>query len=143
MVDIKKHHKFFSENFTVEISTPVEYSTKNWFLDSSKNAKNGHLTAKNTIFQRFQPLLAQYLGFGQKWPIDTLYITCRSLTSALSADLSKIKNLLILSHFSSFFTQKYMLKKTKVAKWRFWLLNEFFHFPNQIKLVWEVKKGIF
>ena len=73
MVEVKKHHKFFSENFTVEISTPVEYSTKNWFLDFSKNAKNCHLTAKNTIFQRFRPLLAQYLGFGPKWPIDTLY----------------------------------------------------------------------
>ena len=72
MVEVKKHHKFFSENFTVEISTPVEYSTKNWFLDFSKNAKNGHLTAKNTIFQRFRPLSAQYLGFGLKWPIDTL-----------------------------------------------------------------------
>ena len=32
MVEVKKHHKFFSENFTVEISTPVEYSTKNLFL---------------------------------------------------------------------------------------------------------------
>ena len=63
---------FFSENFTVEISTPVEYSTKNWFVGYPKNAKNGHLTAKNTIFQRFRPLYAQYLGFGSKWPIDTL-----------------------------------------------------------------------
>ena len=72
MVDVKQHHKFFSENFTVEISTHVEYSTKNWFVGYPKNAKNGHLTAKNTIFQRFRPLFAQYLGFGLKWPIDTL-----------------------------------------------------------------------
>ena len=32
MVDVNKGHKFFSQNFTVEISTPVEYSTKNRFL---------------------------------------------------------------------------------------------------------------
>ena len=37
MVEVKKHHKFFfSENFTVEISTPVEYSILppqySWFL---------------------------------------------------------------------------------------------------------------
>ena len=29
MVDVNKGHKFFSQNFTVEISTPVEYSAKN------------------------------------------------------------------------------------------------------------------
>ena len=31
-VDVDEDYKFFSQNFTVEISIPVEYSTKNRFL---------------------------------------------------------------------------------------------------------------
>ena len=64
---------FFSENFTVEISTPVEYSTKIRFLGYSKSAQKWHLTSKNPIFWRFQVRYAQYLGNFPKWSKDILY----------------------------------------------------------------------
>ena len=61
MVDVNKGHKFFSQNFTVEISTPVEYSTKNRFLHLWEKAQKWHLTSKNAIFQRMWGLHVQYL----------------------------------------------------------------------------------
>ena len=106
---------FFSENFTVEISTPVEYSTKNWFLDFSKNAKNGHLTAKNTIFQRFRPLWAQYLGFGSKWPIDTLY-NLPIINIGRIGQFIKNRKLAIFWQFWSNFYTEIQNKKINIRK---------------------------
>ena len=68
MVEVKQHREFFSENLTVEISTPVEHSTKKRFVGYSKNAKNNHLTSKNPIFQRFRPFSAQSHCFTSKTP---------------------------------------------------------------------------
>ena len=136
---------FFSENFTVEISTPVEYSTKNWFLDFSKNAKNGHLTAKNVIFQRFRPLSAQYLGFGLKWPIDTLY-NLPIINIGHIGRFIKNRKLAIFEQFLLIFHTEIQCRKIKNRKMSqnhvFRLLNNFFYFQNQFNLVWEVKKLI-
>ena len=63
---------FFSENFTVEISTPVEYSTKNWFLGLWEKGPKWHLTSKNAIFWRIWGFFVQYLGLPLKNVIDTL-----------------------------------------------------------------------
>ena len=62
---------FFSENFTVEISTPVEYSTKNWFLGLWEKGPKWHLTSKNAIFWRIRGFFVQYLGLSLKNVIDT------------------------------------------------------------------------
>ena len=62
---------FFSQNFTVEISTPVEYSTKNWFFRLWKKAQKWHLTSKKTISWRIRRLFVQYLGLVRKNVIDT------------------------------------------------------------------------
>ena len=62
---------FFSQNFTVEISTPVEYSTKNRFLHLWEKAQKWHLTSKNAIFQRMWGLHVQYLRLWSKNVIDT------------------------------------------------------------------------
>ena len=123
---------FFSENFTVEISTPVEYSTKNWFLDFSKNAKNGHLTAKNTIFQRFRPLWAQYLGFGSKWPIDTLY-NLPIINIGRIGQVIKNRKLAIFWQFWSNFYTEIQPKKIKLRKMTFFgSQTQFFTSPTNL-----------
>ena len=63
---------FFSEIFTVKISTPVEYSTINGFLALWEKASKRHLTSKNAVFWRIRDLFAWYLGFVTKNLIDTL-----------------------------------------------------------------------
>ena len=62
---------FFSQNFTVEISPPVEYSTKNRFLHLWEKAQKWHLTSKKAIFWRIWWLFVQYLGLVRKNVIDT------------------------------------------------------------------------
>ena len=128
---------FFSENFTVEISTPVEYSTKNWFLDFSKNAKNGHLTTKNTIFQRFRPLWAQYLGFGSKWPIDTLY-NLPIINIGRIGQFIKNRKLAIFWQFWSNFYTEIQRKKIKIRKMTFFGSQTQF-FTSQTNLNWFAK----
>ena len=125
---------FFSENFTVEISTPVEYSTKNWFLGSSKNAKNGHLTAKNRIFQRYRPVSAQYLGFGSKWPIDTFY-NLPIIHIGRIGKFIKNRKLAIFWQFWSIFYTEIQPKKIKVCKMPFFGSQTQF-FTSQTNLNW-------
>ena len=61
--------------------------------------------------------MANMLDSGQNSP-NTTFPNIFSLISAISANLSKIENSLFLSNFSAFFTQKFNLKKWKIAKCR-------------------------
>ena len=55
----------------VEISIPVEISTKNPQIKVFKIAKNRYLRPKNPIFRRIHIPYVQYLGKGFKWSKNT------------------------------------------------------------------------
>ena len=112
-MDVNKHHKFFSENFIVEISTPVEYSTKNGCLALWEKASKRHLTSKNRIFWRIRGLFACYLGFVTKNLIDTL-------SNLQIINIGQIGRLIqnwkfvilpIFAHFSHFFSKNFSNSK--------------------------------
>ena len=70
-VSPQKIQVFGGKKMLLEISIPVEYSTKNWFFHLWEKAEKWHLTSKSAIFQRILTLYTQYLGLVRKLFIDT------------------------------------------------------------------------
>ena len=106
---------FFSENFTVEISTPVEYSTKNRFLHLWEKAQKWHLTSKNPIFRRIMCRFAQYLENQVKIPKDTLSNLQITYIGQIGRFMQNWK-IAIFGSFSLIFYTEFQVGKIKSRK---------------------------
>ena len=134
MVDVKKHHKFFFKKFHRRNFDPRRIFYEKLICGLAENAQNGHMTAKNAIFQRFRPLWAQYLGFGSKWPIDTLY-NLPIINIGRIGQFIKNRKLAIFWQFWSNFYTEIQPKKIKLRKMTFFGSQTQF-FTSQTNLNW-------
>ena len=110
-----RHISFFSENFTVEISTLVEYSTKNRFLHLWEKAQKWHLTSKNPIFRRIMCRFAQYLENQVKIPKDTLSNSRITYIGQIGRFIQNWKIAIFGSFWLIFYTE-FQLEKIKSRK---------------------------
>ena len=108
-------HKFFSPNSSVEISTPVEYSTKNRFLHLWEKAQKWHLTSKNPIFRRIMCRFAQYLENQVKIPKDTLSNLQITYIGQIGRFMQNWK-IAIFGSFSLIFYTEFQIEKIKSRK---------------------------
>ena len=96
----------------VEISIPVEISTKNPQLKVWKWGQKWHLRSKNAIFWRILGLYVQYLGKGSKWSINTFSNLWIMKIGRVGRFIKNWK-LGFFAIFSSFFAHKFSLKNQK------------------------------
>ena len=110
-----RHISFFSENFTVEISTLVEYSTKNRFLHLWEKAQKWHLTSKNQIFRRIMCRFAQYFENQVKIPKDTSSNLQITYVGQIGRFMQNWK-IAIFGSFSLIFYTEFQVEKIKSRK---------------------------
>ena len=121
----KTFSSFFLKILVVEISRLAEISGKNPQMGFSKNAKIGHLGSKISFWPKYVYYAPHTLNSG-RFGQQSHSLTCRTLISAISADLSNFGFSRFFDNFGTYFklfSQCQKFKNLKIAQYAPHVLN--------------------